>query len=230
MTCGAPTEAALFTRGERHHLSADLPPPPSLTAVVTLFPHCRHFVFPYFSPAATLFSRSFSLTARILRRPSSVSPLSPTLLPYLCVFLSEWCRHSVLRTHSSPWQQQLPDKRKQIPQPDTDINGLACFFFFSSLLFSACQAFFCHPASLFWAAAFRQASFTVLGIRNSNCRLSDCAFKFLAGTPGVKVDTFQCLCLSTSFNYTDSEGKEINCIFDETLTLITTVLHSFSKK
>lgn len=38
-------------------------------------------------------------------------------------------RHSAFRPSSSQWQSQLPDKRKQIPQQEPDINGLSLVFF-----------------------------------------------------------------------------------------------------
>lgn len=64
--------------------------------------------------------------------PSPASSLSLALhfsssLTLSLCFPSERCWRLALRPHSSLWQLQLPDKRKQIPQQELDINGLRCF-------------------------------------------------------------------------------------------------------
>ena len=81
-----------------------------LLSAIVIFWSCSPV--PCLSPASSL---SFALHC------SSSLPLS------LC-FPSEWYRRSALRPHSSLWQPQLPDKRKQIPPQQPDINGLSCIF------------------------------------------------------------------------------------------------------
>lgn len=63
--------------------------------------------------------------------PLSLSPPPFIALPlslYLCVFC-QWYRRSALRPHSSLWQPQPPDERKQIPQQEPDIKWTGLFFF-----------------------------------------------------------------------------------------------------
>ena len=97
---------------------------------VSVFTHCCchssssprcHFGFLLFCAVAR---RPFSFTL-------SLALLCPSLLflsPLSLCFLSEWYRRSVPQPHSSLWQPQPPDKRKQILQQEPDINGLSCFF------------------------------------------------------------------------------------------------------
>lgn len=102
--------------------------PSSLSAAVTLplllpSSFCSSFFF-FFTPV-----RCSSSSLLLYPLPLALSfalHCSSSLALSLC-FLSEWCRRSELRPHSSLWQPQPPDKRKQIPQQEPDINGLSCF-------------------------------------------------------------------------------------------------------
>lgn len=103
-------------------------PLPSLTAAVTPPLYLCHFSLVFFFPCSCCLS--FFLPSFLLC-PLPLFPLLLIALPLslnLVCFLSEWYRRSALRPHSSLWQPQLPDNRKQIPQQEPDINGLSCFF------------------------------------------------------------------------------------------------------
>ena len=106
---------------------------------------CLHSLPPsLFLPSTLSFWLSPFFRAAV-RRPLLLRPLSfalhcssfPPLSP---CFLSEWYRRSVPQPHSSLWQPQPPDKRKQILQQEPDINGLSCFRFFFCFFFP-CHVF-----------------------------------------------------------------------------------------
>lgn len=71
-----------------------------------------HFLFPF---SVVVVCLPFPVLTPSPTSSFYPSPCSFSLAVSLC-FQSEWYRRSVLGPHSSLWQPQLPDKRKQIPQ------------------------------------------------------------------------------------------------------------------
>lgn len=149
MTCGAPTEAApIYTRRAT---------PSERRLAASTFTHCRRHSFPptavtllshIFSPAATLFSRSFSLSRPVsfadlpLCRPTVALPLSCHIPVYFCQSDAGTRCSGPTRHRDSNNCLTRENKFRSQTRILMDWPGFFCLFFFLPFSFLLVKPFF----------------------------------------------------------------------------------------